>query len=914
VKTIQSARSINGAETDFSRKKRTGFVTADVGGPISWDARYARLEGAETGGGYWICDEGPLNVQLLSSEFRLEKGQLYTFDLEVDIRYAAPLGLVLISAEADAAVPDNWLRQREVLSAGNHHLVFSYAPSSMGMFRVALINYFGAYSRGSELKVMQLTVLAAPYVVDEDILDVDTYLPGWGPVKRFLHRRCKRSRFFNAFVASMEMRLGREESISLPMYLALCPTGQCNALCDFCSVTIKRTGIIKKQLPFDKVQRFIAPTLNTAYMYGIEGNGEPTIYREFNSLLVTLQKKGAASYLITNGALIEPEQIPHLLSLQSITFSLNAATAETHRKVMKLKEFDRVANSIRTIIDRREGKDTPTVFVSFVVHETNAHELQSFLQFAEYDLRVDVIVIRPLSELGADIGAVEDLRDIVPYESQINDALDAAREYLEDVPRRQIPYTKNICDIRLDPSTFRSVRPDPVDRVVLPPGFEGRLLAPRRDGWHCSDPLMSVVWKLNQATVRCPEGSGANCVWRSVFTPVEPGARLVFRANILLEGAPLDLSILSGTGTILGAVSIEPSPIEQKVELVFDTGQESSASLAISCTGQCVAAIDFIRVMRPGSGMHKSFKLPFPRRWQIDSPGTRASWEGNRLNISTKENRAGRYLFKSYSSPCLPDTRLTLPIKIAVESGKLVIGLLSEDFQKWTHQFTFDVGHHEQDLIIDTGDNHRLQVVLFARDNTALNAHIDWGDTLEPAPDRETIGKALIDMPIVADAPKSSGERTASPVDDSKAPGEVDAAQRQKKVRFYCQKPWTDINNFTVDGRMDVCCIATGPSQEHYSLGNIFEQDFQQIWNGEKMRQFRRTVNSAAPLPPCQRCPMAYSYQGPFFDRGVADAGVDHFVGENSPAGRHPLRRFAAAVAGKFKDQAVEFLFQGFKR
>ncbi|WP_374980245.1 hypothetical protein PSGK_31910 [Pseudomonas solani] len=50
---------------------------------------------------------------------------------------------------------------------------------------------------------------------------------------------------------------------------------------------------------------------------------------------------------ITNGALIEPEQIPHLLSLQSITFSLNAATAETHREVMKLKEFDRVTRAIR---------------------------------------------------------------------------------------------------------------------------------------------------------------------------------------------------------------------------------------------------------------------------------------------------------------------------------------------------------------------------------------------------------------------------------------------------------------------------------------------------------------------------------------------------------------------------------------
>ena len=84
------------------------------------------------------------------------------------------------------------------------------------------------------------------------------------------------------------------------------------------------------------------------------------------------------------------------------------------------------------------------------------------------------------------------------------------------------------------------------------------------------------------------------------------------------------------------------------------------------------------------------------------------------------------------------------------------------------------------------------------------------------------------------------------------------------KAAIYCQKPWTDLNNFTVDGRMDVCCITTGPSQERYALGNIFKQDFQEIWNGERMKEFRRTVNTEDKLPPCARCPMANNYKPPF--------------------------------------------------
>jgi len=82
--------------------------------------------------------------------------------------------------------------------------------------------------------------------------------------------------------------------------------------------------------------------------------------------------------------------------------------------------------------------------------------------------------------------------------------------------------------------------------------------------------------------------------------------------------------------------------------------------------------------------------------------------------------------------------------------------------------------------------------------------------------------------------------------------------------KIYCQKPWKDLHSYTVDGRMDVCCIATGPSQEAYALGNMFDQDFQEIWNGEAARRFRRTVNTDDKLLVCSRCTMANNYARPF--------------------------------------------------
>src|SRR5262245_53849246 len=96
-----------------------------------------------------------------------------------------------------------------------------------------------------------------------------TFLPHWGPLRRRIHAACRGSRRFNTFVAAIEMRLGREEVLSLPMYMGLCPTGQCNASCDFCSVTVNRTGIIKKELPFERLVQMIDPVTSTIRMFGV---------------------------------------------------------------------------------------------------------------------------------------------------------------------------------------------------------------------------------------------------------------------------------------------------------------------------------------------------------------------------------------------------------------------------------------------------------------------------------------------------------------------------------------------------------------------------------------------------------------------------------------------------------------------
>lgn len=538
----------------------------------------------------------------------------------------------------------------------------------------------------------------------------DTFLPHWGWFRRNLHALCKRSRLFNHLISSIEMRADREEAISLPQYIGLCPTGQCNAQCEFCSVTVQRTGIIKRQIALENIERFLEPSLNTVWMYGIEGNGEPTLYKRFDDLVALLTGRSAKAYLITNGSRLSNADIPLLLKLENINFSLNAATADTHNKVMKLEGFDAITSLIRDIVQARGDARAPKISASFVVTNDNILEVSDFLRLCDSDLGVDEIFIRPLSELANEAGTVEDLRGLVPLE----------RDLKEMISRVNAGLSENKIKKRVffDSSTFRSYRAE---------------VEAQNDGE------------------------------------------------------------------------------------ALEAGQ-----------------------------METEIKLPSKNRWQIDSPGVEISWPSVNKVVVRWEGPPGPYLLRSYSIPCKAGQTVLLPVNCQVRSGILGIGILSGKTAGWIKTFEFKKGETLDVLEFDTGHDSQIRIVLYSNGADNLDAEVDWIDAIQ---------KESSD-PAFETGKTQDGRMTF---------------HRIKRfffgtTRYYCQKPWADLGNFSVDGRVDVCCIATGASQTEYSLGNFINDDFQSIWNGEQMRNFRRTVNSGKQLPPCERCPLHFAYQGPLLD------------------------------------------------
>jgi MoaA/NifB/PqqE/SkfB family radical SAM enzyme len=75
-----------------------------------------------------------------------------------------------------------------------------------------------------------------------------------------------------------------------------------------------------------------------------------------------------------------------------------------------------------------------------------------------------------------------------------------------------------------------------------------------------------------------------------------------------------------------------------------------------------------------------------------------------------------------------------------------------------------------------------------------------------------------------------------------------------------CLRPWTTAY-VTANGNCLPCCISPFATTDYDSLrlGNLFEQPFDELWNGERYRAWRAALMSDAPAPACRGCGVHWS-------------------------------------------------------
>jgi len=145
----------------------------------------------------------------------------------------------------------------------------------------------------------------------------------------------------------------------------------CNARCTFCPRydMTRPKGEMSDEL-FHKIIKESKVFSNPEIVPFL--NGEPFIFPRIWEWLDYM--KDCRVYLFTNAEFIDVDRIVKYKNIRYVCCSVNAATKETHAKIMRGPNFDKVVKNVEDLI-----KKAPfPVYVSMVITSENQHEVDDF--------------------------------------------------------------------------------------------------------------------------------------------------------------------------------------------------------------------------------------------------------------------------------------------------------------------------------------------------------------------------------------------------------------------------------------------------------------------------------------------------------------------------------------------------------
>lgn len=148
---------------------------------------------------------------------------------------------------------------------------------------------------------------------------------------------------------------------------------QCNAKCTFCPRydMTRPQGEMSDELFHKIIQEskvFRSPEI-VPFL-----NGEPFIFPRIWKWLDYMEENKCRVYLFTNAEFLDVDRIIKYKNIRYICCSINAATAETHRKIMRGPNYDVVVSKVKDLIKKAPFR----IYVSMVVTSDNQHEVEMF--------------------------------------------------------------------------------------------------------------------------------------------------------------------------------------------------------------------------------------------------------------------------------------------------------------------------------------------------------------------------------------------------------------------------------------------------------------------------------------------------------------------------------------------------------
>lgn len=203
----------------------------------------------------------------------------------------------------------------------------------------------------------------------------------------------------NNAISLLEAKLGRVRVESKPLHACVALTDRCDVRCNFCCKHDKDY----KRLPLNEYKRLLEPILPTLNTLSWEGNGEAIEHPSFIEAARWADEglpENAKMILITNGKGMEGEvaEIVAGLKFVDVNFSLNAASDDSYRRIVKGGDFQRALRNLRNFLKlrKRPGRPDLSVTISMPLTRDNILEGARFIDIGE-ELGVDAVYIRPMA-------------------------------------------------------------------------------------------------------------------------------------------------------------------------------------------------------------------------------------------------------------------------------------------------------------------------------------------------------------------------------------------------------------------------------------------------------------------------------------------------------------------------------------
>lgn len=197
--------------------------------------------------------------------------------------------------------------------------------------------------------------------------------------------------------------LGQTCLNAFPFEIAIGITNRCNLNCTFCPHrhSQRPIGEISSGLLGSLLDQ-VAPYVNVV---DLSFDGEPFLHSHWADCVEACHQRDIRAILQTNALLIDDSTARDILDVgvDSITFSVDAATEETYQLLKSAGDYNRVVANVDNFLKLARGQSKrPNITIQFVRGPDNRHEVEAFLRQWK-NKGADFIRIKPMLNFGGSV-------------------------------------------------------------------------------------------------------------------------------------------------------------------------------------------------------------------------------------------------------------------------------------------------------------------------------------------------------------------------------------------------------------------------------------------------------------------------------------------------------------------------------